>query len=145
LVRSVRPEARFEVPLANARVRGRIDLLLRAEDGGPGEVELVDLKTSENRPPSELHKNQLRMYAAAATKLGMEPTKLWIHDLDADDGQRIEVSNDEKEREAFREDLEEWVEGIQRGSFDPVEDRRVCRSRDFRRFCRYAPAEARIG
>jgi len=36
LLRTIRPEARFEVPLAAARVRGRIDLLLRAEENGNG-------------------------------------------------------------------------------------------------------------
>jgi hypothetical protein len=51
LRRTVRPEVSFEVPLANARVRGRIDLMLRADGGGERQVELVDFKTSENRPP----------------------------------------------------------------------------------------------
>jgi DNA helicase-2/ATP-dependent DNA helicase PcrA len=44
LPRAIQPEARFEVPLEGARVRGRIDLLLRANGGN--QVELVDFKTS---------------------------------------------------------------------------------------------------
>lgn len=59
LVRVIQPEVRFEVPLANARVRGRIDLLLRASNGDSNAVELIDFKTSSNRPPSEVHENQL--------------------------------------------------------------------------------------
>jgi DNA helicase-2/ATP-dependent DNA helicase PcrA len=143
LIRAVQPEGRFEVPLANARVRGRIDLMLRAASGEANQVELIDFKTSENRPPSELHQNQLRLYAAAAEKLGLEPVRLAIHDLDADEGGRFDVPDDEAEREEFQEKLERWVAGIRESRFDPIEDRSFCPQCDFRRFCRYAPEEAR--
>jgi DNA helicase-2/ATP-dependent DNA helicase PcrA len=143
LLRVIQPEARFEVPLANARVRGRIDLMLKAEDGDANAVELIDFKTSSNRPPSEIHQNQLRMYAAAAERLGLVPVALAIHDLDADAGGRIVVPDDAAEREAFRERLERWVEGIRAGRFEAVEDRKPCPACDFRSFCRYAPEEAR--
>jgi DNA helicase-2/ATP-dependent DNA helicase PcrA len=143
LARAIRPEARFEVPLASARVRGRIDLVLRAGGPDPGEVELIDFKTSANRPPSEIHINQLRMYAAAAGRQGLKPVRLAIHDLDADEGGRLEVPHDDAARGVFQKRLERWVEGIRSGAFEPVDDRRVCRSCDFRRFCRYAPQEVR--
>jgi DNA helicase-2/ATP-dependent DNA helicase PcrA len=147
LTRTIQPEARFEVPIDGARVRGRIDLMLQAEGDSPRQVELIDFKTSSNRPPSETHENQLRMYAAAVERLGLEPVRLAIHDLDTDlpsgDSPRVEVSNDEEEREAFRDRLGSLVEGIRDGVFMPAEDRTRCRSCDFRRFCRYAPAEAR--
>ncbi|HXF71384.1 MAG TPA: ATP-dependent DNA helicase [Actinomycetota bacterium] len=142
LARVVRPEAPFEVPLEGARVRGRIDLLLRA-DGDGRRVELVDLKTAANRPPSEIHMNQLRMYALAVERQGLEPVRLWIHDLDTDRGGRIPVPHDEAERERFRERLQGWVEGIRAGRFEPAARLEVCAGCDFRRFCRYAPAEAR--
>ncbi len=145
--RVVQPEARFEVPLANARLKGRIDLVLQAEGGGPNKVELVDFKTSSNRPPDRIHQNQLRLYAAAAEQLGYQPAGLYIHDLDADlpatEDPRIPVANDDREREAFRDELESWVEGIRGSDFEPTEDKRICRTCDFRRFCRYAPTEAR--
>src|SRR5690606_20608844 len=95
LLRAIQPEVRFEVPLAAARVRGRIDLLLRAEEGGgEARVELVDFKTTANRPPAEMHVNQLRLYAAAAEAMGLEPVRLAIHDLDADGGARQSVPQD---------------------------------------------------
>ncbi|MGH9106767.1 MAG: RecB family exonuclease [Acidimicrobiales bacterium] len=147
LSRVVEPEARFEVPLANARVRGRIDLVLRTGDGGGRQVELVDFKTSSNRPPAEVHQNQMRLYAAAAERLGLEPVALWIHDLDDDlaDGEepRIRVRHDDREREAFAGTLQGWVEGIQGGRFGPTGAPGSCRACDFRRFCRYAPEGAR--
>ncbi len=147
LSRVIRPEARFEVPLANARVRGRIDLMLRAGNGDGRRVELVDFKTSSNRPPSQIHQNQLRMYAVAAERMGLEPVRLFIHDLDDDspDGKnaRIPVPNDEAQRDAFAGTLEGWVEGIRGDRFEPTTDAAQCRTCDFRRFCRYAPAEVR--
>jgi DNA helicase-2/ATP-dependent DNA helicase PcrA len=144
LVRTIRPEARFEVPLENGRLRGRIDLLLRAAGGSDDQVELIDFKTASNRPPPKVHENQLRLYAAAAERMGLEPQKLMIHDLDADSGGRMGVSQDAWERDVFREQLEQWVDGIRRGDFAPVEDRlAVCPSCDFWQFCRHSPKAER--
>lgn len=139
LTRTLRPEARFEVPLANARIRGRIDLVLRANGRSDHRVELIDFKTSANRPPSDIHVNQIRLYAAALERLGFEPVRLAIHDLDADFGARLEVSNDVRARDSFREHVQEWVEGIRAGSYRATEKPAICRSCDFRRFCRYGP------
>jgi len=84
LHRTIRPEVAFEVPLGHARVQGRIDLMLRA-NAGDRRVELINSKTSENRPPSEIRINQLRLYAAASERPGLEPVKLAIHDLETDE------------------------------------------------------------
>jgi DNA helicase-2/ATP-dependent DNA helicase PcrA len=143
LLRTLRQEARFEVPLENARVLGRIDLMLRANERDAKSVELIDFKTSANRPPSEAHKNQLRLYALAAERMGFEPVTLAIQDLDADKGGRIIVSHDKAERDAFREKLQTWVDGIRSRTFPPTLDKKPCRACDFRRFCRFAPDETR--
>jgi DNA helicase-2/ATP-dependent DNA helicase PcrA len=142
LRRTVQPEVSFEVPLANARVRGRIDLMLRADGGGARQVELIDFKTSENRPPSEIHQNQLRLYAAAAERLGLEPVRLSIHDLDSEKRDRIDVPHDDAASERFTQRLQSWVAGIRAGTFTPAEDQGACRGCDFARFCRHAPAQA---
>lgn len=143
LQRTIQPEARFEVPLENARVRGRIDLLLRALAGGSKAVELVDFKTSENKPPDQLHQDQLRLYAIAAERMGLEPVRLAIHDLDVDGGGRVEVNQDERAASAFRDQLATWVEGIGAGRYDPPVDPHTCYGCDYRRFCRHAPDGAR--
>jgi ATP-dependent DNA helicase UvrD/PcrA len=143
LSRVIQPERRFEVPLANARIRGRIDLMLRADGGGGNDVELIDFKTSANRPPSEAHMNQLRIYAAAANRMGYHPVRLVIHDLDADSGGRIPVPQSDVDRSKFEENLREWVEGIGRGVFKPTELKATCRSCDFRQFCPHAPSSTR--
>lgn len=139
LVRAIQPEMSFEVPLANARVRGRIDLLLRADGESSKRVELIDFKTSSNRPPSQIHMNQLRVYAAAAERLGWEPVKLTIHDLQADHGGTLEIPHDDRKRIEFLGQLETWVEGIRGGNFRPAEARSSCVTCDYRSFCQHAP------
>jgi hypothetical protein len=52
--------------------------------------------------------------------------------------------NDDNERDVFKVRIEGWVEGIRERDFRPVEDRSFCFTRDFRRFCRYAPAEKNV-
>ncbi|HEX5437835.1 MAG TPA: ATP-dependent DNA helicase [Gemmatimonadaceae bacterium] len=145
LLRTVQPEVRFEVPIVKARISGRIDLLMHAAAGATNEVELVDFKTSANRPPSALHENQLRLYAAAAERQGLVPVSLAIHDLDSDDdprGDRIPVAYDDAARTAFVNELGGWVDGIRNGRFEPVADAAVCQACDFCRFCAHAPASA---
>lgn len=139
LGRVLRPEARFEVPLAGARIKGRIDLLLHEPDGDG--IALVDFKTSENRPPSAVHQNQLRLYARAASRMGLTPTRLFIHDLDSDDpaAARIGVKWDDRAASEFEQELTSWVRGIRGGEFVPAPDRSPCPACDFRKFCRFRP------
>jgi len=134
LTRTITPEARFEVPIAGSRIRGRIDLLLRAARSAPRQVEIVDFKTSANRPALPLHQNQLRLYAAAMAKTGYEPVRLAIHDLER--GDRIEVAADPAAQTAFEEQLGQWVDGIRSGVFNP--NPASCRTCDFASFCPHA-------
>jgi DNA helicase-2/ATP-dependent DNA helicase PcrA len=142
LTRCVRPEMRFEVPLGHARVRGRIDLVLHAEGSSRNEIELIDFKTSSNRPPSEMHKNQLRLYAAAAERMGYEPVAMGIHDLDSECGGRYPVPDDPDASEAFAESLSGWVQQIREGRFSPTKDRLTCEACDFRSFCMRGPSSS---
>ncbi|HHV61384.1 MAG TPA: PD-(D/E)XK nuclease family protein [Firmicutes bacterium] len=121
LVRTLDVERRFEIPLDGAaRLRGRIDLILKA--GGKGEqdaVEIIDIKTAENRPPLPQHQNQLRLYAEAARRLGWNPVRLAIHDLDSEDGTVIPVKEDPQELDRFREEICRWIHGIRGNEFAP--------------------------
>lgn len=135
LVRTIEPERHFDVPLELARVRGRIDLLLQAEEGGTLDVELVDFKTAAERPPSVQHQNQLRLYAEAVRALGMNPVRLIIHDLDADNGGRISVEDDEEKVATFRYELRKWIEDISRHKFSTKRVSVRCRNCDFKIFC----------
>jgi len=135
LVRTIEPERRFEVPMGLARVRGRIDLILQAEGSGSPGIELVDFKTAANRPPSRQHQNQLRMYAEAVRALGMNPIRLAIHDLDADNGGRILVEESESEVAMFRAELRQWLEEIHAGRFPSKRSGLTCPSCDFQNLC----------
>jgi DNA helicase II / ATP-dependent DNA helicase PcrA len=140
LTRTLTPEAQFEVPIAGSRIRGRIDLLLRAAPGASQRVEIVDFKTTANRPAPQMHRNQLRLYAAAMAKVGYEPVRLAIHDLER--GERIEVAADPAAQAAFEEQLGQWVDGIRSSIFDP--NPAACRTCDFCRFCPYAASGASL-
>jgi len=117
-------------------VRGRLDLLLRAENGSPRDVELVDFKTAANRPPSAVHENQLRMYAEALRIVGLHPVRLIIYDLDADNGRAIYVEQTEGKVAAFRDRLRRWIDDICEGRFPRRPHPRRCRSCDFAELCR---------
>jgi DNA helicase-2/ATP-dependent DNA helicase PcrA len=135
LQRTLAPERRFEVPLESARIYGQIDLVLRAEGGGDQDVELIDFKTAGDRPPSEHHQNQLRLYAEAARVLGMNPVRLAIHDLDVKGGGRIPVPEDPAAAKRFRTQLRGWLRQIAAGQFPPLSRRDSCRACDFVRLC----------
>jgi len=120
LARTLDVERRFEIPLDGARLRGRIDLLLRAAGPDPSAVEIVDIKTAENRPPLPQHQNQLRLYAQAVRTLGLKPVRLVIHDLDSEDGAAIPVEENPSELARFHEDMCRWVHGIRSGHFSPA-------------------------
>jgi PD-(D/E)XK nuclease superfamily len=94
----------------------------------------VDFKTTANRPAMQLHRDQLRLYAAAMAKVGYEPVRLAIHDLER--GDRIEVTADPAAQAAFEQQLCEWVDGIRSGVFDP--NPAACPTCDFATFCPHA-------
>jgi DNA helicase-2/ATP-dependent DNA helicase PcrA len=141
LTRTLQSEVPFEVPIQEARLLGRMDLVLLAPDGSQQDVVLVDFKTSEGRPPSELHQNQLRLYAEACRALGLNPVQLIIHDLDSDMGGRVPVDQDEEQTKSFRKQLGGWVSGIRAGRFRPSESPAACQDCDFHTFCRHSGEE----
>lgn len=136
LTRTLIPEARFEVPIAGSRIRGRIDLLLHSARRASSQVEIVDFKTTAKRPALQVHQNQLRLYAAAMAKTGYEPVRLAIHDLEQ--GERIEIAADPAAQNAFENQLGQWVNGIRSGVFNP--NLASCHTCDFATFCPHAPS-----
>ncbi|HHY35478.1 MAG TPA: UvrD-helicase domain-containing protein [Firmicutes bacterium] len=97
-------------------------------------VEVVDLKTSENRPPLPQHKNQLRLYGKALSLLGREAVRLTIHDLDSDDGQAIQVEPDDAEFGEFEAQMDRWLWGIKNSKFDPTPGP-ACKDCDYKSLC----------
>lgn len=146
LRRVVRVEQRFEVPIDGSRLRGRIDLIARVPQtsgasgdapvpgGHVADVEIIDVKSSENRPPLMQHKNQLRLYGEAARIMGMNPVRLTIHDLDSDDGTVIPVEADDRELDLFKDEICRWIYGIKNQRFEPKTGR-LCGTCDFTKVC----------
>lgn len=135
LLRIREPEYLFEVPIKEARIRGKIDLMLHENGNANNNVELIDFKTSETRPPSEFHANQLRLYATAAERLGLNPVSLSIHDLDEETGTRFPIPFDERHKADFKDQLGEWIEDIRAGTFEPTQNSSTCQKCDFKFFC----------
>ncbi|MCR4403018.1 MAG: PD-(D/E)XK nuclease family protein [Firmicutes bacterium] len=119
-------------------MRGRIVLLLWGDEGEAGQdpsgVEIVDIKTSESRPPLAQHRNQLRLFAEAARTLGLNPVRLAIHDLDSEDGAAIPVEDDRRELARFQEDMRRWIHGIRSASF-VARSGQACGGCDYVRVC----------
>jgi DNA helicase-2/ATP-dependent DNA helicase PcrA len=118
LRRTEQVEQAFELPVGSNRVRGRVDLVLRAERGSEDEVELLDIKASENETVLHKHQNQLRLYAKGMSHLGKRPVGLAILDLEGQGG-FLEVLKDDAALEAFESNLASWTDGIQKREFDP--------------------------
>ncbi|MGE5483887.1 MAG: ATP-dependent DNA helicase [Ignavibacteriales bacterium] len=140
IARAVGVERRFEIPFDGARLRGRIDLLLKpASSPDAGCVEVVDVKTAENRPPLLQHRNQLRLYAAAMRATGMKPVGMFIYDLDSGgldpgDAGILPVEEDSVEYAGFQSQVVGWLDGIRRGDFRRTKGG-WCRSCDYRGLC----------
>ncbi len=132
-------ERRFELPLTDARIVGRADVILD-EASGPNAVALVDYKTgldSEDAPTMDAYKLQLRLYAAAGRAEGLDTKAAYLHDLKANLRHKVEVGPDvEKVAVARFTDL---AHQITKGCFDPKPDRR-CQDCDVRAICKHSKA-----
>ncbi len=134
--RIIETERRFEVPLVGARLVGRIDFLLQSRDGRG--VEIVEFKVKRRTEISERERHQVRLYAEAARREGLEPTAGTIYNLAGSEPRRIGVRLDEPPPEEFREQVREHVRAIQLRNFSPRPEVSRCRSCDFRRLCPHA-------
>lgn len=101
---------------AGGGVGGQLQLGVTPARDGDG-VEIIDIKTSEKRPPMPQHKNQLRLYGEAARTMGMNPVRLTIHDLDSEEGAAIPVDADDRELDRFKEQVCRWISGIRKGDY----------------------------
>lgn len=134
LQRAVETEARFEVPLGNAIVRGKIDLVADLGQGPNGGLRIVEFKTKlndgETPDPSQVH-----LYCLGAESKGWAVTSAFVHDLHGD--RRHPVSIEEEERRATLDKVEELSDGIRDGNFHPKPGPH-CRECDHKRICRHA-------
>lgn len=129
-------EARFEVPLGNAIVRGKIDLVADPGQGSNGDVSIVEFKTKlndgETPDPSQVH-----LYCLGAESKGWSVTSAFVHDLHGD--RRHPVSVEKEKMRVTLGKVEELSDGIRDRHFDPKPGPH-CRECDHKRICRHSVA-----
>ena len=63
--------------------------------------------------------------------LARNPVRLLIHDLDADNGGRVFVEEDDREVTALRKEIHAWIEDIQAGDISRTRNCQACAACDF--------------
>jgi len=123
-------ERPFLLSVGGFTVSGRIDAIFGAPDG-PWEV--VDYKTGRKPEGDPLSRVQLDLYALACIDVwGKRPEDLRLTYVYLAGGEEVSFPVEDPARIQRR--VEEWLEGIAAGRFDPTpgEHCRVC---DFLSFC----------
>jgi hypothetical protein len=85
---------------------------------------------------SQPHQNQLRCYAAALRRLGLNPVRLAIHDLDTVSGGRTEVRESDDDFAVFHDRLHAWIAGISERDFAHPARREAFRACELEVLCR---------
>ncbi|ABK77099.1 superfamily I helicase [Cenarchaeum symbiosum A] len=129
-------EKKFELEIAGAEFRGSIDRVERTPDGG---LVLIDYKTGRTKvSPGKIAEDvQLNLYAEAAKKLYKElPEKAVLLYLES--GETVEYRLDEASVKSAIGRIEEYVDGIREGRFDPTPAVSTCMFCDYSGMCDYA-------
>ncbi len=92
LLRIWETERPFELHLAGVTIAGRADVILDREDGIESALAIIDYKTATS--DSSKHALQLRVYAEAGRREGLDVRAAYVHDLKK--GARTEVDIDAK-------------------------------------------------
>jgi len=132
LQRTWETERAFELHLDGVIVTGRADVILDREDGRPDSLAILDYKTStsDDNWQNEL---QLRVYADAGRREGLEVSGAYVHDLGAANRVRIDVS-DGAVAGAERV-VVEAAERLREADFTPSPERAKCRRCEVRTVC----------
>jgi DNA helicase-2/ATP-dependent DNA helicase PcrA len=124
-------ERPFELRLDGVTVSGRADVILDHHDGVPTALAIVDYKTSTTGAV-DAHALQLRVYADAGRREGLDVRAAYVHDLKAADRAEVDVAAGAVNgAEAI---VVEAAARIRRHKFDPQPGLR-CRTCEVRTVC----------
>ena len=126
-------ERPFELHLDGAVISGRADVILDREGGELQALALVDYKTSLRREYD--YDLQLRVYASAGRREGLDVRGAYVHDLDG--GDRVPVGIGEAAIGQAEARVGEAVGRYRKGDFTPTPSRRTCADCDMSPVCRY--------
>lgn len=116
----VQMEARFELPIGDVVLEGRIDQINPVKPRNPRVVQLVDYKTGRPRSQKDADKSlQLSVYALAARdQMGLEPEGLIFYNLT--NNQPVASVRTQKELDAVQQKILAVAEEIRRMIFAPA-------------------------
>jgi DNA helicase-2/ATP-dependent DNA helicase PcrA len=123
-------EAAFEFPMAQRRIKGRIDRLDRVEGK---QVRVVDYKTGSPKTQDHADRSlQLSIYAMGAARMGFDPRELVFLNLQGNES--VVTRRTPLQLERAEEKILEAAEGMEAGRFDPKPGMH-CRWCDYRGLC----------
>lgn len=129
-------ELRFDLTVADIKLRGRIDRIDRVADGG---VAIVDYKTGKPKSDEDADKSlQLSLYALAARDRGWRADRLLFHNLE--DNTIAVTTRESGDLDAAQERVKKAAENIAAGKF-PANPGYQCNFCPYRNLC---PATERI-
>jgi DNA helicase II / ATP-dependent DNA helicase PcrA len=126
-------ERPFELHLDNTVVSGRADVILEEQNGTISSLAIVDYKTATDDEND--YDSQLRVYASAGRREGLEVRGAFVHDLKA--GQRIEVDVGRQHIENTEREVIKLVDQLKGRDFSPKPGKK-CGACDVKPICRHA-------
>jgi DNA helicase-2/ATP-dependent DNA helicase PcrA len=138
LERVIETERRFEVPLAGARIVGRMDYLLRKDNGASG-VEVLEFKVKHLDVGDREH-HQVRLYAEAARREGLLPLAGTLHNLAKRSRESVDLNKPPPPE--FLDEVSDLIAGIRTRRFFPTTSSDACSHCDFARVCEHCPGVA---
>ncbi len=133
---SVKSERSFEMDLDNALVNGTIDLLKR-KNTKENILEIIDFKTGNERKADEELTLQVQLYTIAARdalKLNVE--KAYVHFLDEEKQQRVEILTTPKQLDLAMQTISDAIKGITTRRFNRnPRNVKICNGCDWNKIC----------
>jgi len=133
---SVKTERTFEMDVENALLSGSIDLLKR-EDVKDDILEIIDFKTGNERKLDEELHLQVQLYTVAAREaLNLNVKKAYVHFLDTNKQERVEILTTPKQLEIAMDTVKDAIKGVTSRRFrrNP-RNIKACAGCDWRKVC----------
>lgn len=126
-------EARLEYPIQRATITGRVDVILRGQNGQ--ELEVRDYKTSDEVTTTKESSLQVRLYALGLRKMGRNITRASIAYLDTGEIKPVDISK--AKMDEAHSIAQGCVKAIAKGKYKAKPKKR-CRC-DYTHICRFVP------
>jgi len=133
---SVKTERTFEMDVEDALLSGSIDLLKR-ENSQEDVLEIIDFKTGNERKLDEELHLQVQLYTVAAREaLNLNVKKAYVHFLDTNKQERVEILTTPKQLEIAMDTVKDAIKGVTSRRFrrNP-RNIKACAGCDWRKVC----------